>query len=154
VAKRKPGRAAGKEFPDRLPKRVTPKAFLAALKFDAQGLVTVVAQDAANGEILMLAHADRTALEKSLRTGYMHYFSRSRMKLWKKGEDSGHLQALVSLAADCDGDALVAKVKQVKGACHLGLRSCFAYQLGPKGYRNVGRKVFDPAAAYTKRKRS
>lgn len=153
MAKRKLTRVA-KDFPERLPKRVTAKAFLAALKFDEHGLVTVVAQDAANGEVLMLAHANRVALEKSLRTGYMHYYSRSRAKLWKKGEDSGHVQALVTLAADCDGDAIVAKVKQVKGACHLGLRSCFAYQIGPKGYRKVGRKVFEPVEAYNKRKKS
>jgi phosphoribosyl-AMP cyclohydrolase len=87
----------------------------------------------------------------------MHYYSRSRSKLWLKGEESGHVQKLVELRVDCDGDALLARVNQVKGNCHLGYRSCFSYSVG--GSRNgewsikiTGRKVFDPKKVYRKKK--
>ena len=88
------------------------------------GLVTVVAQDAVTGVVLMLAHADREALEHTVETGEMHYRSRSR-GLWRKGETSGHIQRVVSLSVDCDGDAILARVIQVGPACHSGLPSCF-----------------------------
>lgn len=138
-------------FTDRLPGKPSLAGFLKALKYDRHGLVTVVAQDAGNGQVLMLAHANRKALERSLRTGCMHYYSRSRRKLWKKGEESGHVQRLVSLDVDCDGDALLARVRQVKGACHLGFRSCFSARADKRGrVRIVGRKVFAPGNAYGK----
>lgn len=128
----------------------SPKSFLDALKYDRQGLISVIAQDALTGEVLMLAHADRKALEKTLRTGVMHYYSRSRRKSWKKGEDSGHEQLLDNLFVDCDGDALVARVRQIKAACHLGYRSCFAYHVNRAGKVLVtGRKVFDPQTTYS-----
>lgn len=88
------------------------------------GLVTVVAQDAATGCVLMLAHADREALERTLQTGEMHYRSRTR-GLWHKGATSGNRQRVVSLAADCDGDAVLALVDPLGPACHTGRRSCF-----------------------------
>lgn len=88
------------------------------------GLVTVVAQDAASGAVLMVAHADREALEKTLATGEMHYRSRSR-GLWHKGATSGNVQRVVSLSADCDGDAVLARVAPAGPACHTGARSCF-----------------------------
>jgi len=127
------------------------------LHYDRQGLVTVVAQDARSGAVLMLAHANRQAMQKTLQTGLMHYYSRSRKKLWKKGEDSGHVQRLVSLHVDCDGDALLAKVRQVKAACHLGFRSCFSFKVQGNGeVRQTGKRIFDPATVYgrTKTKKS
>jgi len=144
------------EFFERVDGRVGISTFLDALTWDGSGLVTVVSQDAANKEVLGVAFADRTAIEKSLQTGLMHYYSRSRRKLWLKGEESGHVQKLIELRIDCDGDALLAKVKQVKGNCHLGYRSCFSYKLarGRNGQWSVKqscRKVFDPARVYKKK---
>lgn len=88
------------------------------------GLVTVIAQDARTGTVLMLAHADRDALERTLATGEMHYRSRSR-GLWRKGESSGNVQRVLSLSADCDGDAILARVEPAGPACHTGETSCF-----------------------------
>ncbi|MEP7344791.1 MAG: phosphoribosyl-AMP cyclohydrolase, partial [Gemmatimonadaceae bacterium] len=88
------------------------------------GLVPVVAQDAATGAVLMVAWADREALERSLETGLMHYHSRRR-GLWQKGESSGHVQRIVSLALDCDGDTVLARVHQEGPACHTGATTCF-----------------------------
>ena len=89
------------------------------------GLVPCVTQDARTGEVLTLAYMNAEALAKTRETGFMHYWSRSRGKLWKKGEESGHAQEVVSLALDCDGDALVARVRPHGPACHTGARSCF-----------------------------
>ena len=96
-------------------------------RFSADGLVTCVAVDAASGEVLMLAHMNAEAIDKTLSTGVMHYWSRSRQKLWRKGETSGQVQALVELRVDCDQDALLARVAVGGdgGACHTGRRSCF-----------------------------
>ena len=103
----------------------TPTLDLDALDFTkGGGLVTVVAQDAASGAVLMVAHADREALEMTLRTGEMHYRSRTR-GLWHKGATSGNVQRVVALAADCDGDAVLARVDSAGPACHTGARSCF-----------------------------
>ncbi len=102
-----------------------PALDLSALDFDkGGGLVTVVAQDARTGAVLMLAHADREALERTLATGEMHYRSRSR-GLWRKGETSGNVQRVVSLSADCDGDAVLARIDPAGPACHTGATSCF-----------------------------
>ena len=98
---------------------------LDALSFDARGLVPVVAQSTADGAVLMVAWASREALELSLATGLMHYWSRSREELWKKGATSGNLQRLVSLHADCDADTVLARVAMDGPACHTGERSCF-----------------------------
>ena len=98
---------------------------LEGLRFDAdQGTVVVIAQDAVSGKVLMVANADREALERTLATGEMHYRSRRR-GLWRKGETSGNVQQVVSLAADCDGDAVLARVISAGPACHTGARSCF-----------------------------
>jgi phosphoribosyl-ATP pyrophosphohydrolase/phosphoribosyl-AMP cyclohydrolase len=91
----------------------------------AGGLVPVVAQDALTGEVLMLAYMDEEAWGATRETGFMHYHSRSRGKLWKKGEESGHVQEVVALELDCDGDAVLAKVRQTGPACHTGEGSCF-----------------------------
>ena len=104
-------------------------------KFGADGLVTAVAVDDASGEILMLAHMDREALAATIATGEVHYFSRSRGKLWKKGETSGQIQTVRRILVDCDQDALVLRVTGGGdgGACHTGARSCFYRALGADG---------------------
>ncbi|MGD0094607.1 MAG: phosphoribosyl-AMP cyclohydrolase [Planctomycetota bacterium] len=147
---------AGVEFFGRVAGRPGLAVILDALKWDADGLAAVVTQDAANKEVLGVAFANRLALEKTFETGLMHYYSRSRKKLWLKGEESGHVQKLLELRVDCDGDALLAKVHQVKGNCHLGFRSCFSYKLvkqkdGQWAVKEAGRKVFDPAKVYKKK---
>ena len=100
-------------------------ALLAALRFDAHGLVTAVAQSHDTGEILMLAHMNREAVERTVATGEVTYWSRSRQALWRKGERSGQVQRLRELRVDCDGDAILLVVEQTGVACHTGRRSCF-----------------------------
>ena len=98
---------------------------LAALAFDRDGLVAAVAQQHDSGEVLMLAWMNRDAVAETLATGRVCYWSRSRQALWRKGESSGHVQRLVELRVDCDGDALLLRVEQTGAACHTGQRSCF-----------------------------
>jgi phosphoribosyl-AMP cyclohydrolase len=122
-------------------------------KFDADGLVTCVATDAASGDVLMVAHMNAEALKKTITTGEAWYFSRSRQALWKKGETSGHSQRVVEMRIDCDQDAVWIKVDQAGGACHTGRRSCFyrAVPLGKSGTATLefrDERVFDPAAVY------
>ncbi len=105
--------------------RVSLQDVLAALKFDADGLVPAVAQDARTKEVLMLAWMDRKALERTLAEGFACYWSRSRNAYWRKGETSGHLQALKELRFDCDGDAILLLVDQTGPACHTNRPSCF-----------------------------
>jgi phosphoribosyl-AMP cyclohydrolase len=100
-------------------------AVLDALKFDERGLVAAIAQQHDTGEVLMLAWMDREAVTKTLETGQAHYHSRSRNSLWRKGETSGHTQALVEFRIDCDADAVLVRVDQTGVACHTGRRSCF-----------------------------
>jgi phosphoribosyl-ATP pyrophosphohydrolase/phosphoribosyl-AMP cyclohydrolase len=102
---------------------------LKEIKFDERGLVPAVAQEAASGEVLMLAYMNREALEKTLSTGKAHYFSRSRNKLWLKGETSGNFQEVKGVYYDCDNDTLLLKVRQKGVACHTGERSCFFRRL-------------------------
>ncbi|HEX4857945.1 MAG TPA: phosphoribosyl-AMP cyclohydrolase [Usitatibacteraceae bacterium] len=97
-----------------------------AVQWDSRGLAPAIAQDAASGEVLMLAWMNRDALEKTLATGEAHYWSRSRSALWRKGETSGHVQRVVEIRLDCDGDALLLRIEQTGGiACHTGRRRCF-----------------------------
>ena len=104
--------------------------WLDAVKWDANGLVPAIAQDAASGEILMVAWMNREALEETTRTGRGVYFSRSRNKLWRKGEESGHVQNVSEIRLDCDNDVVLLKIEQVGGiACHTGRRSCFFQKL-------------------------
>ena len=124
-------------------------------KYDADGLITAVVTDAASGELLMVAHMNADALAKTIESGEAWYFSRSRKKLWKKGEESGNLQRVKELRVDCDQDAVWLKVEQVgDGACHTGRRSCFyrAVPLGQSGAMRLefreAEKAFDPAAVY------
>ena len=126
-------------------------------KFDADGLVTAVATDAATGELLMVAHMNQEALAKTIATGEAHYFSRSRQKLWRKGEESGHTQRVIEMRVDCDQDAVWLRVEQKgPGACHTGRKSCFyrAVPLGQTGEAKLefraADKAFDPASAYRK----
>ena len=98
---------------------------LDGLRYDANGLVPAIAQDAASGAVLMLAWMNRTAIERTLAEGYACYWSRSRNAFWRKGETSGHLQRLVELRFDCDGDAVLLRVEQTGPACHTNRPSCF-----------------------------
>ena len=100
--------------------------WLNEIKWDEQGLVPVIAQDAASGEVLMFAWLNREALEKTAAIGQAVYWSRSRRKLWHKGEESGHFQKVLEIRTDCDNDVVLLKIEQVGGiACHTGRRSCF-----------------------------
>jgi len=113
------------------------------------GLIPAVAQDAATGEVLMLAYMNRQALEKTIETGEVHYWSRSRQELWRKGGTSGHVQKLKELRLDCDGDAILVKIEQVGGAaCHTGHRSCFHHRWNNRAFVEEGEKVFDPKEIY------
>ncbi len=98
---------------------------LSLVKFDEKGLICAIAQDYESGDVLMQAYMNREALEKTMQTGYAHYYSRSRQCLWKKGETSGHLQRVLGAALDCDGDCILMQVEQTGAACHTGNRSCF-----------------------------
>lgn len=102
------------------------------LKFDERGLIPVIAQDAETKEVLMLAYANEEAVRRTLETGMAHYYSRSRKKLWMKGEESGNVQEVVEVRVDCDGDALLYIVRQKGVACHTGEYSCFFTKL--EGY--------------------
>ena len=99
------------------------------VRFDEQGLVPCVAQDAASGEVLTLAYLNEESLRLSVETGEMHFFSRSRERIWRKGEESGHVLRLKQLRVDCDGDAILALVEPTGPACHTGERTCFYRQL-------------------------
>jgi len=100
------------------------------LIFDERGLIPVIAQDAENGDVLMLAWANREALERTVEEGQMVYWSRSRQELWRKGDTSGHVQHVEELRVDCDADVVLARVHQEGAACHTGERSCFYRRLG------------------------
>ena len=130
---------------------------LKGLRFNADGLIPAIIQDADHdpagppaGRVLMMAWLDRTALASTLATGWMHYWSRSRSRLWLKGETSGHRQEVVDWYRDCDGDTLLFTVRQHGGACHTGYRSCFFQRLDRDGHpASIGEEpVFNPAAVY------
>jgi phosphoribosyl-AMP cyclohydrolase len=103
---------------------------VAALKFDAAGLVPAVVQDDGDGAVLMVAWMDAEAVRRTLTSGRTWFWSRSRRQYWQKGETSGHVQHVRSVTADCDGDTLLVRVEQVGPACHTGTRSCFGHPLG------------------------
>ncbi|MCX6349363.1 MAG: phosphoribosyl-AMP cyclohydrolase [Candidatus Aureabacteria bacterium] len=127
--------------------------FFALVKFNDQGLVPVIAQDVKNGEVLMMAWMNRETLQKTIETGLMHYWSRSRKKVWLKGETSGHTQKVKEIRFDCDVDTLLMKIEQKGGACHEGYRSCFFRKLAPDGadIEISGEKVFSPEKTYQKK---
>ena len=118
------------------------------IEYDANDLVTVVVQDAGDGTVLMIAHANREALRRTLETGQAHYWSRSRRKLWRKGESSGHVQRVREFRIDCDADCVLLRVEQVGGACHEGYRSCFFRLLRDGQFVVTAEKVFDPGKVY------
>ncbi|HEX8523329.1 MAG TPA: phosphoribosyl-AMP cyclohydrolase [Tepidisphaeraceae bacterium] len=122
------------------------------LKFDSNGLIPVIVQDHANGEVLVVAYINREALEKTIATGKVHTYSRSRGRVALKGESSRHFQHVKEIRTDCDRDALVIKVDQEGGACHEGYRSCFFRQYAPgaSDWKVVAERVFDPDAVYKK----
>jgi len=122
-------------------------------KFDANGLISAIAQDSQTGQILMVAYMNRQALEMTIQTGYATYFSRSRQKLWKKGEQSGHVQKVEQILVDCDQDCLILKVAVDAGQCHVGYRSCFYRALmknTDKKLKFIADKVYNPQKTYRK----
>ncbi|MFO7153520.1 MAG: bifunctional phosphoribosyl-AMP cyclohydrolase/phosphoribosyl-ATP diphosphatase HisIE [Caldicoprobacter oshimai] len=125
------------------------------VKFNSDGLIPAIIQDEETGEVLMLGYMNRQALEKSLETGITHFWSRTRRKIWMKGETSGHVQKIKEVFIDCDGDALLFKVQQVKAACHTGYKSCF-YRAADKANGTwviKGERVFIPEEVYADVKR-
>ena len=119
------------------------------LKYDANGLIPAIIQDAENNEVLMMAYMNKTSLEKTAETGYTHFWSRSRQKYWKKGETSGHVQEVKAILFDCDKDTVLIKVIQHgPGACHTGHRSCFFTDITEK---EIAQKVFSESDVYGKK---
>src|SRR5262245_47201366 len=117
----------------------------------AGGLVPAIAQDAATGQVLMMAWMNRESWEETLRTKRAVYFSRSRGKLWRKGEESGNVQEVKEIFIDCDADTILLKVHQIGGAaCHEGYASCFFRKVTPDGHEVVGERLFDPKEVYKK----
>ena len=115
----------------------------------AETLVSAIVQDAATGKVLMLAHMNRAAWEQTLAEGEAVYYSRSRGRLWKKGEESGNVQRVREIYVDCDADAVLLKVEQVGGAaCHEGFESCFFRKRADGDWETVGERLFDPAKVY------
>jgi len=115
------------------------------------GLIPAIAQDAATGQVLMMAWMNREAFDETRRTGRACYWSRSRGKLWRKGEESGHVQEVREMFVDCDVDTILLKVHQIGGAaCHEGYASCFFRKVEGNGLTVVADKLFDPKAVYAK----
>jgi phosphoribosyl-AMP cyclohydrolase len=122
-------------------------------QFDENGLIPAIAQDAKTGQILMVAYMNREALDVTIQSGYATYFSRSRQKLWRKGEESGHRQKVEQILVDCDQDCLILKVTVDAGQCHVGYQTCFYRALRPKSATElefIEEKVYDPKEAYKK----
>ncbi|MCM8818479.1 MAG: phosphoribosyl-AMP cyclohydrolase [Candidatus Omnitrophica bacterium] len=117
------------------------------IKFDENGLIVTVVQDI-EGKVLMVAYMNKEALEKTLQTGKMHYYSRRRKKLWIKGEQSGHFQYVKEIYIDCDEDTLLFKVEQKCGACHKGYYTCFFRKLENGDFKVVEEKKFEPKEVY------
>ena len=111
-------------------------------------LVAVIAQDSETNEILMFAFANKEAIEKSLETGYVHYHSRSRNSLWKKGMASGHFQEIEEIIVDCDNDTIIMRVKQIGGACHEGYYSCFYRNFKNGKFNEIRKRIFNPKDVY------
>lgn len=116
------------------------------------GLVPAIAQDAETGEVLMMAYMNDESYRETIKTGRAVYFSRSRNKLWRKGEESGNVQEVKAIFLDCDRDTILLKVTQIgDAACHTGYRSCFYRQVVEDGLKVIGTRVFDPAEVYQKK---
>ncbi|MBF0181903.1 MAG: phosphoribosyl-AMP cyclohydrolase [Magnetococcales bacterium] len=123
-------------------------SLLELLKYNEQGLIPAIAQQHDSGEILMLAWMNRASLEETLTSGVACYWSRSRKKLWKKGETSGQIQKIKAIRTDCDQDALLLLVDQVGVACHTGRRNCFYLEAGPEGWKEIAAPEIDPNTLY------
>lgn len=121
------------------------------IKWDERGLVPCIVQDSETKEVLMLAYMNKEALKKTVETKMAHYYSRSRNKIWQKGEESGHIQYVKDIYVDCDSDAILLVVEQKVAACHTGYYSCF-YRAFRDGIKIVGRKVFEEKEVYSKNK--
>ncbi len=125
------------------------KKWLNEIKWDEQGLVPAIAQDARTGAVLMFAWMNREALEKTAQLGEVVYWSRSRRKLWHKGEESGHTQKVIEIRTDCDNDVILLKIEQTGGiACHTGRNSCFYNKLEKSGWEEADPVIKDPKAIY------
>lgn len=125
-------------------------SLLGAIAWNGDGLVPAIVQEAESGEVLMMAWMNEQALRRTMESGQTFFYSRSRCKLWHKGETSGHVQQVASIAIDCDGDVLLIKVRQVGGACHEGYQSCFFRRVNPSGRLEIALEpVFDPCVTYT-----
>lgn len=125
-----------------------PAELVSNLAFDRDGLIVAIAQQHDTGEVLMVAWMNKSAIEHTLATGEAHYWSRSRMKLWRKGETSGQTQRLVELRIDCDGDTLLLLVDQKGVACHTGRRSCFFRAVRGGHLETIAEVQIDPKALY------
>jgi phosphoribosyl-AMP cyclohydrolase len=112
------------------------------------GLLVAVAQDAASGAVLMVAWMNQEAYEETVRTGRAVYFSRSRGKLWRKGEESGHVQTVRGIYLDCDADTILLKVEQTGAACHEGYQSCFFREVTAEGLKVIAERLVDPRSVY------
>ena len=123
-------------------------ALLDVVRFDEQGLVPTVIQDAASGQVLTLCYLTRDALAQSFSTGTVHVFRRSQQRLMQKGETSGHIQVIREVRVDCEGKSLVLKIRQHVAACHAGYFTCYFRQLKGGRLVTVGRRVFDPKRVY------
>ncbi len=124
---------------------------LEQLKFDQEGLIPAIAQDAESGEVLMLAYMNAEALRRTLESGLATYWSRSRGELWVKGETSGHFQKVKEVRVDCDGDAILLRVEQIGAACHTGYRSCFYRRVtDDQQLETLGELIAPPDSARTR----
>ena len=122
------------------------------LKYDANGLIPAIVQDAQTGEVLMMAYMNQQSLADSIRTGKTHFWSRSRRKYWMKGESSGHTQEIEAIFVDCDADTLLIKARQHGAACHMGYRNCFYRRYEPDGeWKVCAERMLDPEQIYGKK---
>ena len=125
---------------------------LEQLKYDDNGLIPAIIQDQQNGQVLMMAYMNRTSLQRTIETGKMHFWSRSRQTYWMKGEQSGHVQQVKGIYTDCDADTLLVQVEQAGAACHQGYRSCFFRRLEQdRQWVVIAERQFDPDKVYKKR---
>lgn len=121
-------------------------------KFDSNGLITAISQDSQTGQVLMVAYMNEEALKLTIETKRAIFFSRSRQKLWKKGEESGHFQQVQQILVDCDQDCIILKVKVDQGQCHVGYQSCFYRELKSDNELNfIAKPVYDPQEVYKKK---
>lgn len=119
----------------------TKESLFDIIRFDSKGLIPSIVQDYQSGEVLMMAFMNKESIDLTLKTKIAHYFSRSRNKLWQKGESSGQTQHVKEILIDCDGDSLILKVKQTGVACHTGRKSCFYRTINFKGSAKINQKI-------------